>query len=91
MTVKCIKQEEKEYLLSCYSPLLNNVDQLMQMSGRSRRTVVRLLEEAGHQPVKHRRPNRKAKEIALPPQLTVVPTKTPWYRRVIESVKRPFV
>lgn len=132
MTVKCIPAKDQESLVYCYKYCHYKIEDLMRITGKSRRTVQRMLEDAGLEPIKHRRHYKtKAEKLLVAKQESllpsdraihvsnvpgpivnrlqfmdlleskrldefihtplVIPTKTPWYRKVIQTVIRPFL
>lgn len=55
MTVKCLSEGAKHHIASSFSYHVYTINQLAIMYGRSRRTIIRVLEEQGVDPgVKHR-------------------------------------
>jgi hypothetical protein len=82
MTVRSLNDGAKNYIIHCFNTKLRTIDQLGDDYSRSRRTIVRVLEEAGIDPGIKRR-KRLPKPEPLP---TVIPTKTPWWKRIIPWV-----
>lgn len=118
MTVKCINAEDQAQMVLNYSSGLCSIEDLMLLSGKSRRTIQRMLEDAGFDPIVHRRHRRTKAEMLLAakqidmqfsttgrvnhlrimdlvdtkiPFQHVILTKTPWYRKILQTVIRPFV
>lgn len=95
MTVKCLNDLEKVIIAGLYVDHGRSIDSLATEYKRSRRTIIRTLEEQGVNPGIKRR-NRKSKAPLTihqnytpgnkPAGPTVIPTHTPWYRRIIDKV-----
>lgn len=82
MTVKSLTDAEKLYIAGKFRNGFSTINELAAEYMRSRRTIIRTLTEQGADPgIKTRA--KKVKPVSVP---VVIPTKTPWYRRVIESV-----
>ncbi len=102
MTVKCIKAVDKAYILDCYLANTTTIQELSVLFGRSTRTIERVLAEAGHDPVKHRKPKvdipldlppYSLGRYCLPAELLAAHTAksvrdqpVPWYRKVLKFV-----
>ncbi len=95
MTVKCIKAVDKAYILDCYLAKTTTIQELSVLFGRSTRTIERVLAEAGHDPVKHRKP--KVDFLLEMPHLHIGGTETarmvfkaeepvPWYIKALKFV-----
>ena len=81
MTVKSLTDEQKIAVARSFSFGVS-ITILAEQHQKSRRTIIRTLEELGINPgIKKRQ--RLPKPTALP---TMIPTKTPWWRRVVEKV-----
>ena len=76
MTVKSLTDVEKSGVAFCYA-MGRTIDDLAFEYKRSRRTIIRVLEELGYAPVTKRR-SRKLKPVAV-----VIPAKTPWWKPFI--------
>jgi hypothetical protein len=100
MTVKCLKEHQKNIIcLTFGNP--NQINDLADHWGVSRRTIIRVLEEQGIDPMIKRRP-RKAKEITqqliLAPreftfpnaQIYPVQPKLNWFQRTLDHMVRRF-
>jgi transposase len=89
MTVKCLNSLEKTLIVDSFLAGYQSIDEMATMYNRSRRTIIRVLEEQDVDPKIRRRnppqPDRQQK-LALKP--VVINTKTPWYRKVYETVSR---
>ena len=82
MTVRSLNDEQKASVAFAFSHGVS-ITVLAEQHKKSRRTIIRALEDMGIEPgIKRRR--RLPKPTPLP---TVIPTKTPWWTRVVEKVK----
>jgi hypothetical protein len=76
MTVISLSQVQKSQISLDYGLNLFTINELAYHNSCSRRTIIRVLEEAGHQNVvKKRQPKPK-------PVPVVIPTRTPWWKRI---------
>jgi len=106
MTVKCLTEPVKNGIVEAFKEKSLTIDQMVSCTGRSRRTIIRVLEDAGIDPGIHRRPGRKSKKV-LTEQTTMAldtefmplgdPIRTPkfnWGNRALKAllgaIKRPF-
>lgn len=81
MTVKCLNSFEQEYIVASFVSKELTIDELALKYSRSRRTIIRVIQDQSIDPgIKTR-----AKKVVKVP--VVIPTKTPWYRRAVESVQ----
>ena len=80
MTVKCLNTLQQECIVTSFVNKTHNIDALARTFGRSRRTIIRVLEDAGIDPGIRR---RMPKPTPLP---QVIPTRRPWYRRILGVV-----
>lgn len=90
MTVKCINELQKEVMAAAFFNKLLTVEDLMQTSGKSRRTVMRVLEEAGVAPPVRK---RKAKVSVVQQNLDqpiYFPTRPGWIARLTRAVSQSF-
>lgn len=98
MTVKCLSDYNKATIRSDFVHNGSTLESLALEHGRSRRTIIRTLEEAGIDPgVKKRKPrlskvNYESVTGRMPfdylsPNEVVHTTHTPWYRKVIDWFK----
>ena len=79
MAVKCLNPLQKEVIATSFLNRTHSIEELVATFRRSRRTIIRVLEEASIEPgIKRRIP----KPTPLP---QVIPTKRLWYRRIIGS------
>lgn len=99
MTVKCLNPGQKFAIVHEFQVLGAQIDDMAAYYGRSRRTIIRVLEEAGVDPGIRRRTkpadssqlqqplptfNREGfKELVLPKP---IPTYRPWYRRILDRL-----
>lgn len=93
MTVKSLNEYQKNNLARLFVEQKTSLNELAAYCGRSRRTVIRVLEELGIDPgVRHRKP-----KIVVPVPLTFpnhpihtgpigYKPGTSWYSRVLDSV-----
>lgn len=86
MTVKCLNELDKSVIAAEFLNDHYTIETLATHFDVSRRTIVRVLEERGVDPGIRRRPGRKSKKQPAPAGPVVIPTRTPWYRRIIEKV-----
>ena len=99
MTVKCISMHEQCYIVDAFLAKTQTLNQLAHNFGVSRRTLIRVLEDAGVNPgVKHRFPQPKTVDIPLtfPTEQLPIPytqnhwseplAAAPWYTRVLKFV-----
>ena len=68
MTVKCLTTPTKLSVVEMFNNKTHTIEDLVYLTGKSRRTVIRVLEDAGVDPKIHRR-NRKPKYTVLTDQL----------------------
>jgi hypothetical protein len=80
MTVKSLTDIEKAQIDDLYTQGVYTIPELALIYNRSRRTVIRALEEQGAYTIKKRAPKPK-------PVPVVIPTKTPWWKRVIDGFR----
>lgn len=99
MPVKCLEPFEKTSIAHQY--LLNNqsISALSYEYRRSRRTIIRVLEERGITYIRRKQRNSypemtaavyfPAAETAKDSLPKSIPTKTPWYRRFMDWLNTP--
>jgi len=63
MTVKCLNEDIKKSVVEAFNDKSLTIDQMVSVTGRSRRTIIRVLEDAGVDPGIHRRPGRSKKVL----------------------------
>ena len=81
MTVKSLSATQKHSIAEDFKNGVFTIDGLAVWYFTSRRTIIRVLEEQGCAPPVKKR-NRKPKETP-PVQISVViPTKTPWWKKI---------
>lgn len=84
MTVKSLSETQKDYIVSTFLNQVHSINDLATMYKRHRRTIIRALEERGVDPgVKHRTPKPRA---VIPQPNMVIRTRTPWYRRLFQTL-----
>lgn len=100
MTVKCLTDDEKSVIAQRFSNKTHSIDEMAVIYQRSRRTIIRVLEDAGIDPGIRRRQAKPAPKIdyrgecwpesphAKDPIITrLIPTPKPtWYRRVWRAI-----
>jgi hypothetical protein len=87
MTVKSLSEEAKTEIARRYTTGPYTVSELVYAYNRSRRTIIRVLEEQGFT---HVTIPRKAKEAPLPAPVPVYEpeeTQSPWWNRMNALVK----
>lgn len=94
MTVKCIKPVDKAYIVDAFVAKTQTITQLAELYGRSRRTIVRVLEDHGIDPGIRRRRQQQfsAEQIKVPDlfgtrtgRVTMI-EPLPWYRRALSAI-----
>lgn len=78
MTVKSLTLNQKKMIAEDHVLGFATIDQQVVLWNRSRRTIIRVLEEAGCTDVVKRRVKRAT--------TMTIPTKTPWWKKVFEWV-----
>ena len=93
MTVKCLKEVDQAYIVDCFTAKTATINELATMFGRSRRTIIRVLEEHSIDPGIIPRgprgpykPRNQVQEEFQFPNHRVIPTRAPWYRRVLRFI-----
>ena len=84
MTVRSLNETQKGQIADLYFAGHYTVPELAALYERSSRTINRALEEKGCSPVKHRKP----KPAPVP---VVIPTKTPWWKRIFSNMTFTYV
>ena len=90
MTVKCINELQKEVLASSFANKQLTLEDLMATTGRSRRTIMRMLEEAGVAPAVRKRKAKENTASQTDTQGVYFPKKLNWFDRFIQSIARSF-
>ena len=92
MTVKSLSSMDKMYIIDAFLAKTKTLNELALIYSRSRRTIIRAIEEHGFDPgVKHRVPKAPSVDVyldlslQLPESPPVVEAK-PWYRKVLSYV-----
>jgi hypothetical protein len=86
----CLNAFEKEIITASFCNHDQSIDDLAYQYGRSRRTIIRVLEEMNVDPgIRRRKPKPPTKPVQAPLPL-VIPTRSPWYRRILDRVIHPF-
>lgn len=96
MTVKCIKPLDKTYIVHSFVHENTSINTLANLYGRSRRTIIRVLEENGVEPGIKRRPrfvvidnlSKLVKETGPVHQIVMFEPKKPWYLKALSAVAR---
>ena len=91
MTVKCLTSQQKAHVTSMFDCGLNTINELAQMHQVSRRTIIRVLEEAGIDPgIRHRTPKQPISVAAPPapepPQQHQQTQPLAWYQRTLSKL-----
>lgn len=88
MTVRCLNIQQKRFAIEMFESKIFGLDDIAYRLEVSRRTVIRVLEEAGIDPGIRR---RTRKEV-IPTQVAITTTQTvePWYRRLLNSIRQIF-
>ena len=81
MTVKSLSATAKRNIANDFKNGTFTIDALAVWYFSSRRTIMRVLEEQGCAPVVKKR-NRKPKEVPPVQIPVVIPTKTPWWKKI---------
>ena len=88
MSVKCLTADAQRNIVEAFEGRLFNINTLAELYGVSRRTVIRVLKEAGVDPCIATR-SKKAPTPTPAPKPIVYPTSRPWYRRLFTGVTWP--
>lgn len=95
MTVKCISGVDKSSIVFQFSQLGQSISSLSYEYKKSRRTIIRVLEEHGIDPGIRRRVKDTTQIQAPKPQSQpIVPpgvTKTSWYQKAKHWLTKPIV
>ena len=91
MTVRCIKQVDKAYIAQTFATKTQTVAELAMTFGRSRRTIVRVLEDECVNPcLRIRKIKPKTVDIQLPftqpGPIEMFDASVPWYLRIAHKV-----
>ena len=84
MTVKSLTDLQKSYIGDLYRSQIYTIPELALLYERSRRTIIRALDEQGAYTIKRRIPKPKLLPVAIQ-------TNIPWYQRAATVVKSFFV
>lgn len=79
MTVICINSSNKEFICNAFKNQTHTIDELVFIFGKSRRTMIRVLEEQDIDPGIRTRSAKKPQPTPVP---VAIPTHTPWFRRI---------
>lgn len=102
MTVKKLAPTEQQMLVLQFQDDGRSINYLAGYYQCSRRTVIRVLEDAGVDPGIQRRKSKKQLELKMPPPAEIdlsgfptliyqTPAPKPWYQKVYNSVRQFFV
>ena len=80
MTVRSLTDVQKAQVDALYTQGVYTIPELAIIYQRSRRTIIRTLNEQGAYTIKRRAPKPK-------PVPVVIPTKTPWWKRLFANMK----
>lgn len=80
MTVKSLTPAQKQAIGDAFRTKEFTLSELCGLYSRSRRTLIRTLEEMGCDPGIKKRRGRKSKYVTL---AVTIPVKTPWWRRLL--------
>lgn len=91
MTVKCLNEVDQAYICDAYLSKTQTVTELAITYNRSRRTIIRVLEDAGYDPVKHRTPKVDIpltfpNHPIFPGRIEMIDQPKPWYLKVLRYV-----
>lgn len=87
MTVRSLSTPAKLVIAQAFTQRNRTINELAAFYGKSRRTIIRALEEQGIDPGIKKRGPRKPKEGVLTfPNRPVVGYTAPWYRRVYNKI-----
>ena len=91
MTVKCLTNTQKSHIVQDFRDGFYDIPSLCYQYEISRRTIIRVLEEAGVDPKIRRRARKQVPlanlELADIPQPTI---KEPWFHRIINKFCQVF-
>jgi hypothetical protein len=85
MTVKSLTYRQKQDIADAFIFKRQTIDELVVKYERSRRTIIRVLDETGCQTGLRTR-TRKPKPAPVPTPPVAIPTKTPWWKRWLRTM-----
>lgn len=100
MTVRCLTETDKEYVVDRFNEKLLDINQLAHVMSCSRRTIIRVLQEKGVDPGLRAYRRWKVAKLAPMPNMhdmsdfpimkVELIEPTPWWKRLGQAVSRVF-